>query len=162
MSENDWGVEFYRNNSQSVTGEGNAQRVFATVLTAIGQFIKKKKPDTLFFTAVKEEDPTGSRTKLYDRLVQRYATQLGYNLKKVEYPEQIGYKLTRNEQKVSEAQTGTFTSLQQVKDHFRKMGKSEAQAAAAWQRGYRGPVVKKKEVAAYDPAKHGNQWWNKD
>lgn len=94
MSENDWGVEFYRNNSQSVTGEGDAQRVFATVLTAIGQFIKKKKPDSLFFTAVKEEDPTGSRTKLYDRLVQRYATGLGYDLKKVEYPEQTGYKLT--------------------------------------------------------------------
>ena len=102
MSENNWGVEFYRNNSQSVTGEGDAQRVFATVLTAIGQFIKKKKPDTLFFTAVKEEDPTGSRTKLYDRLVQRYANELGYNLQKVEYPEQTGYKLTRKEQDVAE------------------------------------------------------------
>jgi hypothetical protein len=102
MSDNDWGVEFYRNNSQSVTGEGDAQRVFATVLTAIGQFIKKQKPNTLFFTAVKEEDPTGSRTKLYDRLVQRYATGLGYNLQKVEYPEQTGYKLTRKEQGISE------------------------------------------------------------
>jgi pyrimidine deaminase RibD-like protein len=101
MSENDWGVEFYRNNSQLVTGEGDAQRVFATVLTAIGKFIKKKKPDTLFFSAVKEEDPTGSRTKLYDRLVQRYATGLGYNLKKVDYPEQTGYKLTRKEQVAS-------------------------------------------------------------
>jgi hypothetical protein len=102
MSENDWGVEFYRNNSQSVTGEGDAQRVFATVLNAISQFIKKQKPDTLFFTAVKEEDPTGSRTKLYDRLVQRYATGLGYNLQKVEYPEQTGYQLTRKEQGVAE------------------------------------------------------------
>ena len=107
MSENDWGVEFYRNNSQSVTGEGDAQRVFATVLNAIGQFIKKKKPDTLFFTAVKEEDPTGSRTKLYDRLVQRYATELGYNLQKVEYPEQTGYKLTRKEQGMAEEQSST-------------------------------------------------------
>jgi hypothetical protein len=103
MSENSWGVEFYRNNSQAVTGEGDAQRVFATVLAAIGKFIKKKKPDTLFFTAVKEEDPTGSRAKLYDRLVQRYANGLGYDLKKVEYPEQTGYKLTRKEQKVTEA-----------------------------------------------------------
>jgi hypothetical protein len=102
MSENDWGVEFYRNNSQSVTGEGDAQRVFATVLNAIGQFIKKKKPDTLFFTAVKEEDPTGSRAKLYDRLVQKYATGLGYDLKKVDYPEQTGYRLTRKEQGVAE------------------------------------------------------------
>jgi 8-oxo-dGTP pyrophosphatase MutT (NUDIX family) len=100
--ENNWGVEFYRNNSQAATGEGDAQRVFATVLAAIGQFIKKKKPDTLFFTAVKEEDPTGSRAKLYDRLVQRYATGLGYDLKKVDYPEQTGYKLTRKEQGMAE------------------------------------------------------------
>ncbi len=100
--ENNWGVEFYRNNSQAATGEGDAQRVFATVLAAIGQFLKKKKPNSLFFTAVKEEDPTGSRTKLYDRLVQRYATGLGYDLKKVDYPEQTGYKLTRQEQGVAE------------------------------------------------------------
>jgi hypothetical protein len=103
MSENDWGVEFYRNNSQSVTGEGDAYRVFATVLNAISQFIKKKKPDTLFFTAVKEEDPTGSRAKLYDRLVQKYATGSGYDLKKVDYPEQTGYRLTRKEQGVAES-----------------------------------------------------------
>lgn len=115
MSENDWGVEFYRNNSQSVTGEGDAQRVFATVLNAIGQFIKKKKPDTLFFTSVKEEDPTGSRTKLYDRLVQRYATGLGYDLEKVDYPEQTGYRLTRKEQKVTEA-SGYIPSEKQKND----------------------------------------------
>lgn len=102
-SENDWGVEFYRGNSQSVTGQGDAQRVFATVLAAIGRFIKKQKPDRLFFTAVKEEDPTGSRAKLYDRLVQKYATGLGYELHKVDYPQQTGYKLTRKEQKVSQA-----------------------------------------------------------
>lgn len=102
QSENNWGVEFYRNNSQAATGEGDAQRVFATVLAAIGQFIKKKKPDTLFFTSVKEEDPTGSRAKLYDRLVQRYAAGLEYDLKKVDYPEQTGYKLTRKEQGVAE------------------------------------------------------------
>ena len=102
QSENNWGVEFYRNNSQALTGEGDAQRVFATVLTAIGQFIKKKKPDSLFFSAVKEDDPTGSRTKLYDRLVQRYASQLGYNLQKTDYPMEIGYELTRQNSGVSE------------------------------------------------------------
>jgi hypothetical protein len=36
-----WNVEFFRNNSQEVTGEGDAQRVFATVLSAIQKFIKK-------------------------------------------------------------------------------------------------------------------------
>lgn len=86
-----WSVEFFRNNSQEVTGEGDAQRVFATVLTAIGQFIKKKKPLNLFFSASKL-DPTAnrdpeepranpaSRAKLYTRLVQRYAAAWGYSV----------------------------------------------------------------------------------
>lgn len=95
--EDHWMVEFYRNNSQALTGEGDAQRVFATVLTAVGQFIRKKKPASLFFSAVKEDDPTGSRTRLYDRLVQRYASNLGYTLQKQEYPEQMAYKLTQNQ-----------------------------------------------------------------
>jgi len=36
-----WQVEFYRNNSQGITGKGDSQRVFATVLNAISKFIKK-------------------------------------------------------------------------------------------------------------------------
>ena len=36
-----WHVEFWRNNSLDVTGEGDAQRVFATVLTAIQELDRK-------------------------------------------------------------------------------------------------------------------------
>jgi pyrimidine deaminase RibD-like protein/GNAT superfamily N-acetyltransferase len=53
-----------------------------------------------------------------------------------------------------------FTSMQQVKDYFKRIGKSEAQAAAAWSSGYRGP--KTKEIKPYDPAKNKNLWYNKD
>jgi hypothetical protein len=102
-SKNNWMVEFYRNNSQQVTGEGEAQRVFATVLTAIAQFIKKKKPVSLFFSAVKEDDPKGSREKLYDRLVQRYAGSLGYAIHQGRTPMgSMTYKFTRKEQGVAE------------------------------------------------------------
>lgn len=52
-----------------------------------------------------------------------------------------------------------FNSLQQVKDYFKRIGKTEAQAATAWQRGYRGPKVK--EVKPYDPEKNKNVWYNK-
>lgn len=90
-----WMVEFYRNNSQEVTGGGDAHRIFATVLTAIKQFIIKKKPNSLFFSSVKSDDPTGSRTKLYDRLVQRYATELGYSVQRTEHTGQTAYKLIR-------------------------------------------------------------------
>jgi len=48
-----WSVEFWRNNSQEVTGEGDQQRVFATVLSAIQTFIKEYTPNkiTLFYWA---------------------------------------------------------------------------------------------------------------
>lgn len=58
--------------------------------------------------------------------------------------------------------TGPFTTLQQVKDYFRRIGKTEAQAAAAWQRGYRGPKQKTKPVPPYDPKQHDSYWWNND
>jgi pyrimidine deaminase RibD-like protein len=98
-AENDtWGVEFYRNNSQEVTGEGDAQRVFATVLTAIQKFIKKNKPQKLFFSASKEVEPdqnSESRAKLYDRLVQRYAKAWGYRAFRADNGALVRYELSR-------------------------------------------------------------------
>ena len=67
-----WHVEFYRNNSQDVTGEGDQQRIFATVLEAIRKFVKKVKPKTISFSAAKNEEPgtkVYSRANLYNKLV---------------------------------------------------------------------------------------------
>jgi hypothetical protein len=96
----EWQVEFYRNNSQSVTGEGDAQRVFATVLTAIQQFIQKEHPWRIRFSASKEVDSgqnSESRAKLYDRLVQRYARAWGYDEYNEDHGDQVTYELTRLE-----------------------------------------------------------------
>jgi hypothetical protein len=90
-----WMVEFYRNNSQEVTGEGDAHRVFATVLKAIGEFITKAKPKNITFSSVKEADPKGTRAKLYDRLVQKYAGSLGYSVTKNNHPDETYYDLKR-------------------------------------------------------------------
>ena len=109
-----WGVEFYRNNSQEVTGEGDAQRIFATVLTAIQKFIKKYQPETLFFTASKEPESDmvqpgananpESRANLYDRLVQRYAKALGYRAFRADTGMIVRYELSRvKKEDVSEA-----------------------------------------------------------
>jgi hypothetical protein len=91
-------VEFHRNNSQEVTGEGDAQRIFATVLDAIQQYIKKYKPQTLIFSASKEVDPgqnSESRAKLYNRLVQRYASSWGYQSQHSDDGDAVRYQLTR-------------------------------------------------------------------
>ena len=113
-------VEFYRSNSQEVTGEGDAQRIFATVLTAIQQYIKKRKPLRLTFAASKETDPTiyyepdqpqpnpESRAKLYDRLVQRYAKAWGYRAFRADNGDLVMYELSRINKTVTEVGTGTM------------------------------------------------------
>jgi GNAT superfamily N-acetyltransferase len=81
--DNVWQVAFDRGHSQELTGEGDAQRIFATVLSSIQQFIIKQDPDRLYFSASKDvesgQNPE-SRAKLYERLVRRYASALGYDV----------------------------------------------------------------------------------
>ena len=111
---NTWGVEFYRNNSQEVTGEGDAQRIFATVLAAIQKFIKKNKPQKLFFSASKEVEPdqnSESRAKLYDRLVQRYARAWGYRAFRADTGSIVRYEFSRLKPAVAEEQLDELSFL---------------------------------------------------
>ena len=108
-----WSVEFYRNNSQEVTGEGDAQRVFATVLSAIQTFIKKYKPNKVFFAANKVDD-TGhdslSRARLYDSLVQRYAKAWGFRAFRADTGNRVMYELNRINKTVAEFSTMQYAS----------------------------------------------------
>ena len=109
-----WSVEFYRNNSQEVTGEGDAQKVFATVLAAIQQFIKRKNPGSISFSASKEPEADmaqpganvnpESRAKLYNRLVQRYASSMGYGVKQQEGNGKVTYTLRQAKPGMAEGQ----------------------------------------------------------
>jgi hypothetical protein len=105
-NEHFWTVEFYRSNSQGVTGEGDSQRIFATVLGAIKKFVKKYQPRYIVFSAVKEDDPTGRRASLYERMVQKYARQLGYEIEVLDEGYRTTYTLYQagslNEQDVTE------------------------------------------------------------
>ena len=141
-------VEFYRNNSQEVTGEGDAQRIFATVLTAIQKYIKKYKPLRLTFSASKEIDMDAdyvdakfnpeSRAKLYDRLVQRYARAWGYRAFRADNGDLVIYELSRiqKQKAVGEDYTGQFAAEKTptvspyagVKDNQYRGGISEAYA----------------------------------
>jgi len=93
-----WSVEFYRNNSQEVTGEGDAQRVFATVISAIQTFIEKYKPNKITFSASKEVEDgqnSQSRARLYDSLVQRYARSWGFRAFRADTGNKVIYELSR-------------------------------------------------------------------
>lgn len=67
-------IEFTRGGSHDITGRGDAERVFGTVLKAIQIYLARyRQPDYVLFSG-KES----SRNKLYLRLVARYAAQFGY------------------------------------------------------------------------------------
>jgi len=107
-----WNIEFFRNNSQEVTGEGDAQRVFATVLTAIQIFIKKYKPNRVIFSASKEVEQgqnAQSRARLYDSLVQRYARAWGFKAFRADTGNKVIYELSRR-QPVAEFSTMQYAS----------------------------------------------------
>jgi hypothetical protein len=107
-----WSVEFFRNNSQEVTGEGDAQRVFATVLSAIQTFIKKYKPNRVIFSASKEVEQgqnAQSRARLYDSLVQRYAKAWGFRAFRADTGDKVIYELNRR-QPVAEFSTMQYAS----------------------------------------------------
>lgn len=75
-------VEFHRDNSQNITNQGDAYKIFATVLYAIKEFLKMRQPDNLIFSATKDVESgqnEESRTKLYDRMIGRYTNTLGYD-----------------------------------------------------------------------------------
>ena len=134
-------VEFYRNNSQEVTSDGDAQRVFATVLTAIQQYVNKYKPQTLTFSAskdnwAKQQQNSESRVKLYDRLVQRYSKSWGYRASRADKGDLVIYELSRIQKAVNEIGTGTMQFASEkssainpyggVKDNQYRGGISEA------------------------------------
>jgi hypothetical protein len=92
-------VEFSKNRSYDVTNEGDAYKIFSTVLKVIIEFVKKVRPYEITFGADKEtghrsgtKTPTG-RVKLYDRMVKKYADKLGYKLKKDEDSSSVYYYL---------------------------------------------------------------------
>lgn len=80
-----WDITFKRSGKVSVTGEGDQMKVFATVIDAIQQFIKKQDPEEFSFTADKasytqaDSKEMQSREKLYGRLVKKYFSK-GYKV----------------------------------------------------------------------------------
>ena len=113
---NSWMVDFFRDNSTEITGDGDAYRVFATVLTAMREFIVKQQPAKINFSAEKNDDPTGSRASLYDRMIQRYITGTGYNLTRQDYPGGATYTLTQIQKPVKQPKQEPAVAEDQINE----------------------------------------------
>ena len=132
--DDEWGVEFYRNNSQEITGDGDAQKIFATVLNAIQKFVKKHNPEMVKFTAskeVKSGQNSQSRVNLYDRLVQRYAGAMGYDVYQEDHGVGVVYELTKKQnQSISESldQPYPYSWVLQSEDEWAARARTESGA----------------------------------
>jgi hypothetical protein len=94
-------VQFSKNGSYSATNDGDAYKIFSTVLKVIIEFIQKVRPHEITFGADKETGDPGTKTptgrvKLYDRMVKKYADKLGYKLNRDEDSSSVIYYLVRS------------------------------------------------------------------
>lgn len=82
----EWYMEFSRSyplkygSRFKKTGTGDAWRIYATVLEAARDFINEENPEMVVFSSEKEGGDSDSRTRLYDRMIKRFANQMGYVL----------------------------------------------------------------------------------
>jgi hypothetical protein len=84
-----------------ITGEGDAFRVMATVLDIIKDYVVNNEPESLRFTANKEEyfgqssKEIQSREKLYNKMIDRFASKAGYKVKLDKNNYSTNYKLIK-------------------------------------------------------------------
>lgn len=71
----DWEISFERNGDQSMTGEGDALRIIATVMKILADFIKMENPKYMNLSAAKDKKSKKKglqgRERLYARLVKK-------------------------------------------------------------------------------------------
>lgn len=91
-----YSVEFSKNYSFYATNDGDAYKIFATVLATIAQFIKKVQPDVLRFISEKSDSgKNNGRDRLYNKLVNKYAASVGYIVERTDQILAIEYRLIR-------------------------------------------------------------------
>jgi len=88
-----WEISFEERSNKLGTGKwhdkynrqyagGVELKIFASVMEAIKMFVEEYSPDKLVFvSADKEETSKTGRTKLYTRLVSKFAGRMGYDYK---------------------------------------------------------------------------------
>jgi hypothetical protein len=84
MTNGDMYIAFSRGGRSSVTGEGSQNKIFGAVINHIQKFVATAKPQRVIFSAFKPRTGAfgaqdSTRSSLYRRMVQRFASQNGYD-----------------------------------------------------------------------------------
>ena len=163
-------IQFMRGGKYELSRWGRSIKVMNTVLLAIKEYMEKiHYPKYVLFDA---KEP--SRRRLYARMVNRLSKEFGYKrvpAPPVDFePESERFYLKRNDlteggdMKIDEVislEETQFKSKQQVIDYFVRRGKTAAQGAAAWNRGWRGPKPKAAPKSPLPP-EHWLDRWERD
>jgi hypothetical protein len=95
-------IEFAKNMSYDMTGEGDAIRILATVLDIMKSVIKKHEPMTLTFSADKGQDKSDrsgrektGRAGAYGAIVKRFAGKMGYKSDTKDSNRKVEWQLTK-------------------------------------------------------------------
>jgi hypothetical protein len=89
-----WELFFRRGNRVDITSYGDQYKVFSTVISIAAKCIKKYNPKVVTFIAEKSSK-SSSRSKLYDRMVSKFASSAGYNADMKNSSDGREYLLTR-------------------------------------------------------------------
>lgn len=76
----EYNLHFSKNGNYKATGEGDAPKVFATILDIIKDFTKKADFEELSFEASKGQNNKDSkgRVRLYNTMIKRFAKKFGF------------------------------------------------------------------------------------
>jgi hypothetical protein len=102
MTNGDLYIAFSRGGRSGVTGEGNQNKIFGAVINHIKSHVAQTKPKRLVFSAFKPNTgPFGTqdttRSSLYRKMVQRFASQNGYEFDVQDTGSEDTFILTRKE-----------------------------------------------------------------
>tara|TARA_E500000331_G_C17166544_1_gene674103 strand:- start:53 stop:505 length:453 start_codon:yes stop_codon:yes gene_type:complete len=89
-------IVFTVDGTMKVTGKGNQMKIFGAVINHITSWIKEHPEINLVnFTSHKEDPDDNSRSKLYSRLVKRYASKMGFKVDEIDIDVMVLYILKR-------------------------------------------------------------------
>ena len=88
-------IEFSKDGSYGMSGEGDAMRIMATVLDIIEAIIKKHEPAMLYFSGDKDDKEKGGRVGAYKAIIKRFAGKAGYESVTKEYSNKVSFQLVK-------------------------------------------------------------------
>lgn len=98
VDSNIWELNFTIQNSASITGGGDAFKIFSTVIKILEEFLNKYDPEILVFSALKVlvGNSAESRIDLYRAMLKKKGKQAGYDFMEDKESNKSTFVLTRS------------------------------------------------------------------